>query len=71
MHPPRGGIDAKKHFGVKKGVLGNNKKNGWVKLGGCCKMAEVKILIEGYAREEGDSEVASCTATLIKDNNLT
>ena len=26
LHPPRGGIDAKKHFGVKKGVLGNNKK---------------------------------------------
>lgn len=25
LHPPRGGIDAKKHFGVKKGVLGNNK----------------------------------------------
>jgi ribosomal protein L30/L7E len=26
LHPPRGGIDSKKHFGVKKGVLGNNKK---------------------------------------------
>ena len=25
LHPPRKGIDAKKHFGVKKGVLGNNK----------------------------------------------
>ena len=25
LHPPRGGIDAKKHFGVDKGVLGNNK----------------------------------------------
>lgn len=25
LHPPRGGIDSKKHFGVKKGVLGNNK----------------------------------------------
>jgi len=25
LHPPRGGIDAKKHFGVQKGVLGNNK----------------------------------------------
>jgi large subunit ribosomal protein L30 len=24
LHPPRGGIDSKKHFGVKKGVLGNN-----------------------------------------------
>ena len=26
LHPPRGGIDSKKHFGVGKGVLGNNKK---------------------------------------------
>lgn len=26
LHPPRGGIDAKKHFGVDKGVLGNNKE---------------------------------------------
>ena len=26
LHPPRGGIDAKKHFGVKKGVLGDNGK---------------------------------------------
>ncbi len=26
LHPPRGGIDSKKHFGVKKGVLGNNKE---------------------------------------------
>ena len=25
LHPPRRGIDSKKHFGVKKGVLGNNK----------------------------------------------
>ena len=26
LHPPRGGIDAKKHFGTtKKGVLGDNK----------------------------------------------
>ena len=25
LHPPRKGIDAKKHFGVKKGVLGNHK----------------------------------------------
>jgi ribosomal protein L30/L7E len=24
LHPPRGGIDSKKHFGVDKGVLGNN-----------------------------------------------
>ncbi len=26
LHPARGGIDSKKHFGVKKGVLGNNKE---------------------------------------------
>jgi large subunit ribosomal protein L30 len=26
LHPPRGGIDSKKHFGVKKGVLGNHKE---------------------------------------------
>jgi len=26
LHPPRGGIDSKKHFGVYKGVLGNNGK---------------------------------------------
>ena len=25
LHPPRGGIDSKKHFGVQKGVLGNHK----------------------------------------------
>ncbi len=25
LHPPRGGIDSKKHFGVRKGVLGNHK----------------------------------------------
>ena len=24
LHPPRGGIDSKKHFGVNKGVLGNH-----------------------------------------------
>jgi len=34
------------------------------------KMAEVKILIEGYAREEGNSLFASSTTILIKDNNL-
>jgi len=33
-------------------------------------MAEFKILIEGYARKEGDIEVASCTTTLIKENNF-
>lgn len=26
LHPPRKGIDSKKHFGVGKGVLGDNKK---------------------------------------------
>jgi len=26
LHPPRKGIESKKHFGVNKGVLGNNKK---------------------------------------------
>lgn len=25
LHPPRGGIDSKLHFGTKKGVLGDNK----------------------------------------------
>lgn len=25
LHPPRGGIESKRHFGVGKGVLGNNK----------------------------------------------
>jgi len=25
LHPPRKGIDSKKHFGVNKGVLGDNK----------------------------------------------
>jgi glyoxylase-like metal-dependent hydrolase (beta-lactamase superfamily II) len=33
-------------------------------------MAEVKILIQGYAREEGGVELASSTATLIKDNGV-
>jgi len=26
LHPPRGGIDSKAHYGVRKGVLGNNKE---------------------------------------------
>ncbi len=26
LHPPRGGIEAKNHFGVGKGVLGDNKE---------------------------------------------
>jgi len=26
LHPPRKGIDSKKHFGVGKGVLGDNKE---------------------------------------------
>ena len=33
-------------------------------------MAKVKVLIEGYAREEGDYEIASCTTTLIQDKDL-
>ncbi len=33
-------------------------------------MAEVKILIEGYAREEKGIELVSCTTTLIKDSGL-
>ena len=33
-------------------------------------MAEVKVLIQGYAREEEDSEFASSTTTLIKENEL-
>jgi len=32
-------------------------------------MAKVKVLVEGYAREENDMELASCTVTLIQDNN--
>ena len=27
LHPPRGGIESKKHFTVGKGVLGNNKSS--------------------------------------------
>lgn len=27
LHPPRGGIDSKIHYGKKKGVLGNNKEH--------------------------------------------
>lgn len=26
LHPPRGGIESKNHFGVGKGVLGDNKE---------------------------------------------
>lgn len=26
LHPPRGGIDARLHFGVRKGVLGDSKE---------------------------------------------
>ena len=33
-------------------------------------MAEVKILIEGYAREENNSEFASSTVVLIKEGNF-
>lgn len=27
LHPPRGGVDTKLHFGTKKGVLGDNKES--------------------------------------------
>lgn len=27
LHPPRGGIESKKHFGVGRGVLGNHGKD--------------------------------------------
>lgn len=33
-------------------------------------MAEVKILIEGYAKNEGSFQLASCTTTLIKEKNI-
>ncbi len=33
-------------------------------------MAEIKVLIEGYARKEDDSEFASCSTTLIKEKEL-
>ena len=33
-------------------------------------MVEVKVLVEGYAREEGDFEFASSTTTLIRDGDL-
>ena len=33
-------------------------------------MAEIKILIEGYVKEENDSEFASSTTTLIQENGL-
>jgi glyoxylase-like metal-dependent hydrolase (beta-lactamase superfamily II) len=33
-------------------------------------MAEVKVLVKGYVREEGGAEAASCTTTLIKENDL-
>lgn len=33
-------------------------------------MAEIKILIEGYAKEEDGSEFASSTTTLIRENGL-
>jgi large subunit ribosomal protein L30 len=36
LHPPRGGIDSKIHFPMKKGVLGDNKAK-INDLGGCCK----------------------------------
>ncbi len=33
-------------------------------------MAEVKVLIKGYAKEESNFELASSTTTLIKENDL-
>jgi len=33
-------------------------------------MAEVKVLIEGYAREENNEELATCTTTLVRNNDL-
>ena len=33
-------------------------------------MTEIKILIEGYDREEDEGEFASCTVTLIKEKDL-
>lgn len=33
-------------------------------------MAGVKVLIEGYVKEEENYELASCTTTLIKENKL-
>ncbi|MEK6831073.1 MAG: MBL fold metallo-hydrolase [Nanoarchaeota archaeon] len=33
-------------------------------------MAKIKVLIEGYAREEENYQIASSTTTLIKDENL-
>lgn len=33
-------------------------------------MTELKVLVEGYVREEGDVEFASCSTTLIRDNEL-
>lgn len=33
-------------------------------------MSELKILVEGYAREEEGSELVTCTTTLIRDSGL-
>jgi glyoxylase-like metal-dependent hydrolase (beta-lactamase superfamily II) len=33
-------------------------------------MVEVKVLVEGYVRKEGDVELATCTTSLIKSNGL-
>lgn len=33
-------------------------------------MGEIKVLIEGYSREENGVEWANCTTTLIKENNI-
>jgi len=49
-----------------KNLLKNFLMNGGVKNN----MAEVKILINGYAKKINDNEYASCSVTLIRDNNL-
>lgn len=33
-------------------------------------MTKLKILVQGYAREEGDGEHASCSTTLLQENGL-
>jgi len=53
------------------GILG--EKNNWRFFNHISKlttMAEIKILIEGYAKEENGTEFASSTTTLIKEGNL-
>lgn len=33
-------------------------------------MAKIKVLIEGYAKEDGKDELASCSVTLLQENGL-